>query len=190
MDKKELRRLYKSVRKSIMPKDKSDFDKRIFTSLINSPIYQKSKSLMIYVSFNDEADTINIIRYALSDGRIVAVPYCNGTDMEFLVINSLDDLSEGEFGIPTANPEKNHVFNDFKDALCIVPGLSFDIFGNRLGYGGGFYDRFLINKDVVTLGITYERCLSERLQNEEHDVRIDYILTEKCLRNSKEEVST
>lgn len=190
MNKTELRRLYRSVRKSITKNEKSDFDKRIFIRLINSALYRNSDCILIYVSVNDEADTSDIIKYALDDGKIVAVPYCVGDKMDFLIISSLKDLSDGEFGIPTANPEKCSLVTDFKNTLCIVPGLSFDRFGNRLGYGGGYYDRFLSDKYLVTVGITYERCLSEFLQSEKHDVIIDYILTEKCLRNSKEEVST
>lgn len=190
MNKSEFRKLYKSVRKSLGRREKYDFDKRIFTSLVNSSLFQKSKSVLVYVSVNDEVDTADIIRFALEEKKNVAVPYCSGNKMDFLEIHSEDDLSEGKFGIPTADPDKCKVFNDFRDALCIVPGLSFDNFGNRLGYGGGFYDRFLENNKITTVGLTYERCISKIIPTEKYDIGIDYILTEKCLRNSKEEVST
>lgn len=182
MNKSELRRFYRSVRKTVSADEKAVFDKRIFTRLINSALYRNSGRILIYVSVNDEACTSDIISYALNDGKIVAVPHCDGNKMDFLIINSPEDLSDGEFGIPTANPEKCIPVTDFRDTLCIVPGLSFDISGNRLGYGGGFYDRFLVNKDIVTVGITYERCIINSLPNEKHDVGINYLLTEKMLK--------
>jgi 5-formyltetrahydrofolate cyclo-ligase len=190
IDKKELRRFYRSVRKSQTSEEKNCFDKKIFSFLINSSLYKNASKILVYVSVNDEADTIEIIRYALNDGKTVAVPFCVDDKMEFLIINSLSDLSEGKFGIPTADPEKCAVLSDFEGALCVVPALSFDIYGNRLGYGGGLYDRFLNRKNVVSLGLTYERCLCGAIPREKHDIKIDYILTEKCLRNSKKEVST
>ncbi len=176
--KKENRKHYKIIRKSITKEEKRCFDRRIFTFFINSVLYKKADKLLIYVSVNGEVDTLDIISRALSDGKKVAVPYCSGKEMKFLVINSPDDLSEGEFGIPTADPERCEFVSDFNNTLCIVPGLSFDVKGNRLGYGGGFYDRFLCAHPVDTVGLCYERCLSESVPTEKFDIKINYVLTE------------
>lgn len=184
IDKKELRKLYKTIRKRISSDEKSCFDSRIFSFLINSDLYKNAENLLIYVSVNDEVDTLDIISRALSDGKKVAVPYCCGKKMKFSVIESFDDLCDGEFGIPTADPENCEVISDFNNTLCIVPGLSFDIHGNRLGYGGGFYDRFLSENPVDTVGLCYGRCLSRSIPSDKYDIVIKYILTENGLKKS------
>lgn len=188
-DKTALRKLYKSVRNSFNNYEKSLIDEKIFTQFINSDLYKNSISLLIYVSSKGETDTFNIINYALANGKSVAVPYCEDEMMIFYNINSLDDLREGAFGIPEPDPKKCTAVCDFSDAVCIVPALSFDFFGNRLGYGGGYYDRFLSENSVITVGLCRERSLCPCLPSEEHDIAIDYILTENGLRNSKKEVS-
>ncbi len=184
IDKKELRKLYKAIRNRISPNEKCCFDSRIFTFLINSDLYKNAENLLIYVSVNDEVDTLDIISYALSDGKKVAVPYCCDKKMKFLVIESFDDLCDGEFGIPTADPEKCELIGSVSNTLCVVPGLSFDIYGNRLGYGGGFYDRFLAENPVDTVGLCYERCLSRSIPSDKYDIAIKYILTENGLKKS------
>lgn len=188
--KKEFRKLCKSIRNRIGFDERLLFDSMIFTHLINSDLYNNSNTLLIYVSVNNEVDTLNIIKHALADGKRVAVPQCESSIMNFVAMNSFEDLSEGDFGIPTVDSENIKIINDFSDALCIVPGLGFDRYGNRLGYGGGYYDRFLSCNHVTSVGLCYERCRFDMLPAEEHDVKTDYILTENGLRNSKKEVST
>ena len=179
MTKKELRILFKSVRSYVSECERADFNRNIFTAFINSSVYRNAALLLIYVSFGSEADTLNIIRYALNDGKRVAVPFCNGKLMSFYEINSVDELVCGKFGIPTVIPDENKRITDFTDSVCVVPALSYDLSGVRLGYGGGYYDRFLYEKIITTVGLAFERCLSHFLPSEEHDIRIDYILTER-----------
>lgn len=189
-DKKSLRKLYKSVRNSFAPYETALIDRRIFTSFINSDLYKSAELLLIYVSSKGETDTLNIIDYALADGKKVAVPYCKENNMHFLLIESFSELSEGLFGIPEPDPVKCTPVMDFTDAVCVVPALCFDVYGNRLGYGGGYYDRFLSSVSVITVGLCRERSLCHRLPSEAHDIAIDYIITENGPRNSKKEVST
>lgn len=178
MMKNKLRLLYKSVRNSITIKEKSEYDGRIFVSFINSYLYRNSSTLLIYISFGSEADTLDIIKFALNDGKCVAVPYCYGNEMRFYSINSVESLVEGKFGIPTVKPDDNNIVVDFNDTVCVVPALSYDKYGNRLGYGGGYYDRYLSDKEITTVGLCYERCIHSALPAEEHDIKIDYVLTE------------
>ncbi len=190
-DKQALRKLYKSVRSGFNAHEKALAEKRIFTSFINSSLYKKSKTVLIYVSAKGEPDTLDIIEYALNDGKKIAVPFCHADKMDFHYIESINELSAGSFGIPEPDPQKCAAVKDFSDAVCcVVPGLSFDVKGNRLGYGGGYYDRFLSQKSVVTVGLCFERCLCRCLPSEDHDIKIVYFLTENGLRNSKKEVST
>lgn len=182
MKKTQLRMLYKSVRNSICENEKLEFDKRIFTQLINSQIYKDANLLLIYVSFGGEIDTVNIINHALNSGKNVAVPYCKDNEMLFYIINSSDELIKGRFGIPTVIPDNSRLVTDYGNAVCVIPALSFDGYGNRLGYGGGFYDRFLSDKDITAVGLCFERCIHSALPSEEHDIKVGYILTENRLK--------
>lgn len=191
IDKKTARRLYKSVRNSLSYNEKTEFDIRIYTRFINSDFFKRYDLFLVYVSVGSEVDTMNIIRYLLNNNKRVAVPVCNQKEMIFFDINSLDELCEGQFGIPAAN-EKIALKTVFSDkTLCIVPGICFDLYGNRIGYGGGYYDRFLSENFVDTLGLCYERCICKCIPCEYTDRPVDFILTERSLRNSKfKEVST
>lgn len=178
MTKNQLRELYKSVRHSITTEEKNEYDRRIFTRFINSVLYRTSGTLLIYVSFGSETDTINIIKYALNDGKTVSVPYCSGNEMQFYAIESVEDLVKGRFGIPSVIPDSYKLIKDFSNSLCLVPALSFDKSGNRLGYGGGYYDRFLSEKNIISVGICCERCIDSALPAEKHDIKVNFLLTE------------
>jgi 5-formyltetrahydrofolate cyclo-ligase len=190
INKEKLRILYRSIRNSFNSKEKVLLDQKITAFFVNSELYKNSKIIFVYVSAKGEVDTLNLIKIALSDGKKVAVPYCCEQKMKFYFIKSLDELSEGSFGIPEPIPDESNIAASFDNAVCIVPGLSFDCYGNRLGYGGGYYDRFLSKNNMTTIGFCYERCLCHKLPSEEYDIKTNYILTENCLRNSKKEVST
>jgi 5-formyltetrahydrofolate cyclo-ligase len=185
MNKKELRIQYKSIRNSVI--NKSDSDRKISEYFINSPFFHNSDIYLCYVSVGSEVDTSYIIDKLLSNGKKVAVPNCKNGIMDYYEIKSADELIEGAYGIPTADIKKSIRITSFDNALCIVPALSFDKSGFRLGYGGGYYDRFLIDKSVFTLGLCYEDCICESLPVEEHDIKINSLLTEKGFRNLKED---
>ena len=179
-----LRTLYKTVRNGIDASTRTDCNSRMFTMLINSEIYSKSELILIYVSFGSEADTRNIINHSLCIGKRVAVPFCSGNEMTFYEINDLNELIIGKFGIPTVNTGYNLPVDDFKNSLCVVPGVCFDLYGNRVGYGGGFYDRFLEENKIATVALSYERCIVEQIPYEPHDIRIDYVITENYIRET------
>ena len=183
--KKEIRDFYLKIRNSVSPSEKNEFDRMILTEFVNSSFFYNFETFLIYISVKNEVGTIDLIRYLLLKNKKVAVPYCNGSEMTFYYINSVDDLIEGKFSIPTVDIKKSEKVCNFLNTLCIVPGLSFDNNGNRLGYGGGYYDRFLSEHNIPSLGLTYERCISSDIPCEDYDVKIDSILTEYCLRNHK-----
>lgn len=185
MIKKEKRDLYLKIRGSLCESEKREFDKRIFISFINSFFFNSFETFLVYISVGSEVSTAEIIKYLLDNNKKVAVPYCYEKNMDFYFINSTDDLVTGKFGIPSVNIEISNKVEDFSDALCIVPGVSFDNNGNRLGYGGGYYDRFLSEHNPATLGLSYERCICDFLPSELFDKKIDYVLTETFLRNNK-----
>lgn len=191
MDKRNIRSLYKKIRKSVSLCEKTDFDTRIFTSFVNSDVFKSAEKIIIYVSVGDEPDTLNIIEYSLNNNKRVAVPVCIDNYMYFYEIYSVSELVPGKFGIPSVDIQINTEIADFENAVCVVPGICFDYFGNRIGYGGGYYDRFLSANAVKTIGLCYERCICNKLPIEKFDKSVNFILSEKCLRNSKyKEVST
>ncbi len=98
--------------------------------------------------------------------------------MLFYKINSVDDLETGAYGIPTVNPESSNLIIPDSKTLCVVPALAFDKNGTRLGYGGGYYDRYLKKANVTTVGLSYQKCIAEVIPAEEHDIRITKIITE------------
>lgn len=184
-DKKESRDFYLKIRKCITEREKEKFDRIIFTSFINSRFFKNSDTFLVYISVNNEVGTSDLILYLLENDKKVAVPFCKDKIMEFYYINSPDDLITGRFGIPSVDTDKAEKAENFDNALCIVPAVSFDNNGNRLGYGGGYYDRFLSENDIPTVGLCYQRCVSEALPTEETDIKIDYVLTDSHLWNHK-----
>lgn len=190
--KKELRDKYKQIRRD-MPADlKSNHDKQIFSRLIDMEAYKNSKLVLAYVSTEIEVDTIKFIEYALNDNKTVAVPRCvEGTrDMEFYVIKEIEDLEPGSFSVLEPVPEKCRKLDNFENAFCIVPALVYDSYGYRLGYGKGYYDRFLsAHKNMFLVGIGYCCCMVTKLIHGHFDVAVNTIVTEKYVKRCiKEEV--
>lgn len=176
--KAELRKYFSQLRNSIDTVERTAIDRSITQNLINSALYLQSDMILIYVSVGSEVDTTDIILHSLSVGKKVAVPYCFKDDMEFYEISAFDDLTENQFGIPTVdiNSAKKAILT--KETLCIVPAYAFDKRGYRLGYGGGYYDRFLAADIVRSVGLCRNRFFVDSLPSEEHDIKTDIILTE------------
>lgn len=184
MDSKSiLRKQYKLRRASLFV---SDADKKKADDAIKEYFISLKKShnisvFLIYVSFRDEVDTKELIEYLLSSGGKVAVPRCydNGR-MEFFVISSLENLRTSAYGILEPEDDERFRVTDFENSLCIVPGLAFDSSGMRIGYGGGYYDRFLEkHENMISVGFCYDSLIEKSVLTEKHDRKVDYIITEK-----------
>ncbi len=185
MDKNDLRKFYTQFRNGINRSDKISADRSIFTYFINSRYFSDFGMFLCYVSFRSEADTHEIIRFLLNNKKRVAVPVCEDKQMRFFEIRSLSDLQPGRFGILIPKPDDADIVTDFSNALCLVPALAFDYNGNRLGYGGGYYDRFLSENKIQTLGFAYGNCLCRHIPSEDFDVKISTVLTENGFRKFK-----
>jgi len=169
MDKQILRNKYKQIRKNI--KDKEKLDNIIFNKIVSLKEYKKSNLILTYVSLKEEVDTIELIKHSLNRGKQVAVPKCEGNDIVFYYINNLYDLEEGKFGI--LEPKTNEVVNKFDNSICIIPGIVFDKENNRIGYGKGFYDRFLENYNGIKIGLTYTECMCDKIDEDKNDIKMD-----------------
>lgn len=172
MNKQILRNKYKEIRKSI--ENKEEHDSVIFNKIISLEEYKQSYLILIYVSLKDEVNTIQLIKHSLEIGKKVAVPKCEGNEMAFYYINSLEDLEEGKFGI--LEPKTNELVNDFDNSICVIPGLAFDKQNNRIGYGKGFYDRFLENYKGIKIGLAYKECICDKIDANENDVKMDKVI--------------
>ena len=133
MNKEVLRKKYFNIRRDIGILNKSKHDKEIFKKTTNLEEYLGSCLVLTYVSLNDEVDTKELIEYSLKIGKKVAVPKCIGKEMKFYLINSLSELKKGYFRI--LEPTNENIVKDFKNSICIIPGVCFDNEGNRIGYG-------------------------------------------------------
>lgn len=181
--KSALRSKHKSSRRSMNKNDKLAKDFKIFQNFILSDLFLKSDVILIYVSSEIEVDTREIIEYSLSVGKKVAVPVSISDDfsLKFYFINSMNDLHVGYFSIlePDVNVCELCDIDKLANLLCVVPGLAFDFSGHRVGYGKGYYDRFLEKYKCKTVGFCYEVDLIESINNNQYDMVVDSILTEK-----------
>ncbi|MBR4225036.1 MAG: 5-formyltetrahydrofolate cyclo-ligase [Oscillospiraceae bacterium] len=177
--KKIMRGVCMRERKAMDPYLKHDLDEDIRERLEMDREYKDAKTVLAYVSSEIEVDTHEIIEDAIEDGKRVACPRCiPGThEMEFYYIDSLDDLVKGSYGIYEPDIEKCELASDVDGALCLVPGLCFDRRGYRLGYGGGYYDRYLGAHQLVTVGLCYSFFVVRELLHGRYDARMDKVIT-------------
>ncbi len=181
--KSEIRSKYKKLRGNLLPDKKAQFDDAITDRLISLPEFKSAQLVLAFVSKDIEVDTRRIIGESLKNGKRVAVPRCNTekTTIDYYFITSYDDLENGYYGLLEPNPEKCEKLNSFDGALCVVPGLVFDREGYRIGFGKGYYDRFILDFRGVTVGVCYSRCIVDKLPRGFYDRPIDVVVTERYI---------
>lgn len=181
--KQKLRGEIKEWRKSLSPESKGQADRRILDRLRSLREYEGCETVLAYVSLPIEVDTLNLIQAAWQDGKKVAAPRCvPGTrDMEFFLISSFEQLEPQTFGVMEPVPHKCEKLVQFHNSICIVPALAYDRQGYRLGYGAGYYDRFLSGYPGEKIGIVYQENMRQHLWHGKYDVQVDLIITEKRL---------
>ncbi len=173
MKKEFLRKKYKEKRDNI--KNKVTKDNLIYQKVINNKDILSSKTLLIYISINSEVDTIKIINYFLNTKNI-AVPKIIDNNMYFCYVTNLNELTSGKYNIP--EPTNENIVTDFDNAICIVPGICYDKKNYRIGYGKGYYDRFLSKNKIKTIGLCYKECMIEKIDNDKYDYKIDEVITD------------
>lgn len=182
-DKSSLRSNYLTARRRIDPATKAALDARILERLAGFGIYADAALVLAYVSYGNEVDTRAVIESALASGKRVAVPRVlpHKHKMDFYEIDGMDDLAEGFKGI--LEPKRGLCSPlgtvDLLGSVCLVPGLVFDAAGHRIGYGGGYYDRFLqfYPGDKIALARSTQ-VSSNPLPTESRDVPVDFIVTD------------
>lgn len=181
-EKKKIRKLKTEQRDKMTAEERNAADKRILEKVLSLPEYRRAKAVLTYVSMRSEADTKRLISEALKEGKTVAAPRVSGKEMQFYVIASQEELEEGYFGI--LEPGAACPLFSFSDVspeeiFLLMPGTAFDRTGGRIGYGGGFYDRFLSEHlELKRIALAYEVQMMERVPREEYDLCMDKIVTE------------
>lgn len=143
--------------------------------------FKRAKIIMAFVSKNDEVDTVPIIKGALKSGKKVLVPAINMRERRLVpsqILNIKDDLKKGPYGILQPSGRFIRPINHEVIDLFLVPGIAFDKKGNRLGRGGGYYDRFLekVPKKKIKIGLCYDFQVVDNLPKLSHDVPVTKLI--------------
>ena len=140
------------------------------------PEYAAAKCVLLYYPISSEPDIIPLAHQALACGKAVAFPVVNGSEMAFLHVSALDGFVTSRYGIPEPDPQLCERVTDFSEAICVVPALAVDNAGNRIGYGGGYYDRFLSGFAGFSVCAVFTPLLLSELPHEAHDIKPDAVV--------------
>lgn len=188
-EKDAIRKEYSLKRDSIDKREKEIKDIKICQLATSLVSFRHADIILLYAPIKSEIDVMPILKEALSKGKRVAFPKCNTEErtMKFHFITSEDDLSPCAYGI--REPKEDLPIYDTEStqgvAVCYVPGLTFDVYGYRLGYGKGYYDKFMNKFTGCTIGLTYTELISQSLPKGRFDRHCDIILTEKGIKQLK-----
>ncbi len=175
MDKNTLRKHIKEQKRAMTEQQIVAASEKLGELFAASEAYKNAKTIYGYLPYNQEVRTVPMLEKAILDGKKVAVPKCYGDEMRFIYLDDLRAVEKGYCGIP--EPIADGPVADDKTALVLMPGLAFDKEGHRIGYGGGFYDKFLAQEpEHPTLALCYAFQIVEHLETEEFDVPVDTVL--------------
>ncbi|EDM85243.1 5-formyltetrahydrofolate cyclo-ligase [Blautia obeum ATCC 29174] len=175
--KKVIRKKVFAARKAHTDQQIDDWSRKIAETVTALPEYSNSRRILAYADYNHEVMTKYIIEAAWNDGKEVAVPKVVGQDMVFYKLTDFAQLEKGYFGIP--EPARGEIVQ-WEEALMIMPGVAFDRQNHRVGYGGGFYDRFLEKHPYITrVAVAFEFQMMSEVPVEPTDISPEIIVTEK-----------
>ena len=178
-----LRRELRAIRNALGAEYRRNAEEKMISSLLSLPQFQNAKTVLTFYPVGSEPAILPIAEAALTLGKRVAFPLCHpeGPFMTFHSVDSLDALTNGSYGIPEPDGISPAV-SELEDAICIVPALAFDENGYRLGYGKGYYDRFLAAFSGSKVGVTYTELFLSEVPHNRFDCRADIVVTEKEVR--------
>ncbi len=176
-----IRMRHLQARNSLSEAEVAEKSKKVMEKLFGLPEFENSKAVLFYASFGNEVATTKMIEKALELGKKVCVPVTSFKEKTIAVseIESVDELEKKESGLVEPREVRECSINEM--GMVIVPGIVFDEDGNRIGYGGGFYDR-LLNKaprGIVAVGLCFEQNIEKRITGQSHDVRMELVVTEE-----------
>lgn len=175
MDKKELRKNIREQKRAMTPEMIECASQRLAQQFLASEYYKNASVIYGYLPYNQEVRTVPILEQALRDGKKVAVPKVYGDTMQFHYLTDLTRVAASEMGIP--EPMGDEPVACDENALVLMPGLAFDKNGNRMGYGGGYYDKFLSAEPKhPTVALCYDFQLVEAIPTDAYDIPVDLVL--------------
>lgn len=182
--KQNLRTQYKKIRAALTPQEVQQNSDAIFRSLTALPAWQNARTVMCYLSFRQEVDTTAIYEQGLREGKTMLIPICapSGGIMEMSRLDSMDRLVPNRYGIPELPEALQQMVSPDAIDLCIIPGIAFDRAGHRIGFGAGYYDRYLpkVNACVPRIALAHScQMHPAELPVDAHDLPMDMILTEQ-----------
>ena len=169
-------------RKALKPLERNQKSALILQELLSLNAFKNSSTIMTYLNFRDEVETTPIAEKTLQAGKRLIVPLCWQKDIiPCLITDLVNDVQVSKFGIREPLPDKINPVSPEEIDLVLVPGLAFDYQGNRIGFGAGYYDRFLpkLRPDAVIIGVAFSCQLFDNLPSEDHDFKIPLLVTEK-----------
>lgn len=179
MEKKELRKIMINKRNNMDKDEKENKDNIIKNKLMKSDYYKKSSMIFIYLAYGSEINTIEYVKEFLKDGKRICIPRTNLRDktMEAVEINSLENLKKDKYGILEPDESIEAIKKEDID-LIILPGVAFDKSGGRLGYGGGYYDKYLNScpDNIDKVSLCYDFQIVDKVPEEVHDVKANYVI--------------
>lgn len=178
MNKEELRKTLKQQRRALPAPLRAQYSADIAARLFRTALYRDAQTMLVYLSAFGEVDTAEIIARALADGKRVAAPISVEADcsLRLSYITSMEDLAPGAYGI--LEPQAVSPAQPEELDLILVPGIAFDRSGGRIGFGKGYYDRFLPKTKAPKVALAYGFQLVAEACAQAHDVKMDYIITE------------
>jgi len=175
MNKQQLRQYIRQQKRAMDIDSITKISAVLGEKLEDSSLYRQAKTIYGYLPYNQEVRTVPMLERALAQGKRVAVPKIFGDEMRFIYLTDLSQVEKGYSGIP--EPIADGPVADDPTALVLMPGLAFTKNGERLGYGGGFYDRFLEQEpNHPTVALCYEFQIVDALPTNEHDIPVDLVL--------------
>ena len=177
--KKDIRKRVLELRSAMSKDEWSEKSNRIQQTVIAHPFFLHANVIYCYIDYRNEAGTRSIIEKAWNLGKKVAVPKVESEEMNFYYISEFSDLQEGYRQILEPNTDNPA---NVEDALVIMPGVAFDKKRNRIGYGKGFYDKFLEqHPSYKTMALSFECQLVSEIQADAFDLKPDVLITEECI---------
>ena len=175
MDKAALRRAIREKKRAMTEEEIASRSARLGELFAQTKAYRDAKTIYGYMPYNQEVRTVPMLERALQEGKRVAVPKVYGDTMKFIYLEDMSQVAKSDMGIP--EPVADGPVAEDKTALVLMPGLAFDKEGRRIGYGGGFYDKFLSSEpNHPTVALCYEFQMFTTLDTEEFDIPVDLVL--------------
>lgn len=186
MDKKALiRKKALQLRDGMSEEERHKKSNLIMERFLHMPLYKESENLLVYVNYKSEVETIGLLEHALQEGKSVYCPKVEGEEMEFYRIENLGQLADGYRGIREPEGSREKIFDCFPSGeknVMIMPGSAFDRDRNRIGYGKGYYDKYIEkHPGLYTVAVCFDCQLQEEVPSDAYDKKPDLVITESLM---------